>query len=73
MIVERRDPLPKVEDAPNRHWWLLAGLAAVWLAIVFVLLLGLNMRRGLNHDEHQFVASAALIARQDMLPYRDFP
>ena len=31
------------------------------------------MRRGLNHDEHQFVASAALIARQDMLPYRDFP
>lgn len=43
------------------------------LAAVAVLLWGLAMRRGLNHDEHQFVASGALIARNGLLPYRDFP
>lgn len=48
---------------------LLAGFALV----VFVLIFGVNMRRGLNHDEHQFIASAALLARQGLLPYRDFP
>lgn len=51
---------------------LLIGVAAIFLAGVFVLLLGLNMRRGLNHDEHQFVASGALIARHGLLPYVDF-
>lgn len=65
--------MPAVERDRNRRWWLVAGLAAVWLAVALVLLLGLNMRRGLNHDEHQFVASAALLARQNLLPYRDFP
>jgi len=39
---------------------------------LFALLLGLNMRRGLNHDEHQFVAGAALLAREALLPYADF-
>lgn len=43
------------------------------LLVVFVLIFGVNMRRGLNHDEHQFIASAALLARQGLLPYRDFP
>ncbi len=26
-----------------------------------------------DHDEHQFVASAALLARRGLLPYRDYP
>jgi hypothetical protein len=30
------------------------------------------MQRGLNHDEHQFIASGRLIAN-GLLPYRDFP
>lgn len=53
--------------------------ARVWSAVVlalagcFALLLGLNMRRGLNHDEHQFVASAVLMARYGLIPYADFP
>jgi hypothetical protein len=52
----------------------LGGLAALgFLAAALVLLWGVNMRRGLNHDEHQFVTSAALIAREGLLPYRDFP
>lgn len=43
-----------------------------FLLLVLALLLGLNMRRGLNHDEHQFLASGKLVA-QGLLPYRDFP
>ncbi len=49
------------------------GIIALVLALLLVLVWGLNMRRGLNHDEHQFVASGALIARDGLLPYRDFP
>lgn len=51
---------------------LLIVVAAAFLTGIFVLLLGLNMRRGLNHDEHQFVASGALIARHGLFPYVDF-
>jgi hypothetical protein len=42
-------------------------------AIVFPLVLGLGMTRGINHDEHQHVAAGALVAREGLLPYRDFP
>ncbi len=49
----------------------LLAAAAIWL-LLFVLLLGLNMRRGLNHDEHQFVGSAVLMARYGLEPYADF-
>lgn len=56
----------------KRNSLLLVAVATAFLAGVFMLLLGLNMRRGLNHDEHQFVASGALIARHGLLPYIDF-
>ena len=49
----------------------LLAAAAIWL-LLFVLLFGLNMRRGLNHDEHQFVGSAVLMARYGLQPYADF-
>ncbi len=49
----------------------LLAAATIWL-LLFVLLLGLNMRRGLNHDEHQFVGSAVLMARYGLQPYADF-
>ena len=48
----------------------LLGAAVVMAALL--LLVGLAMRRGINHDEHQFVASAALIEREGLLPWRDF-
>ena len=51
----------------------MAAAAAIFLVIVLLILLGVNMRRGLNHDEHQFIASGVLLARQGLLPYRDFP
>src|SRR3982751_2501664 len=36
-------------------------------------LLGLSLFKRLDHDEHQFIASAALLARRGLLPYRDYP
>lgn len=52
------------------------GEIAVFLLIcclVLPLVLDLGMTKGLNHDEHQHVAAGALIAREGLLPYRDFP
>ncbi len=41
--------------------------------LVFAFVLELGMTRGLSHDEHQHVAAGALIARDGLQPYRDFP
>lgn len=53
---------------PFYQWSLLIGFALASLALV----IGLNLWRGINHDEHQFVAAGALIAR-GLHPYTDFP
>ena len=42
-------------------------------AVVFPIVLGLGMTRGVSHDEHQHVAAGALVAREGLLPYQDFP
>src|SRR5829696_8613130 len=62
-----------VQMKTRRSGALVSVAAVIFLGAALVLVWGLNMRRGLNHDEHQFVASAALIARNGLLPYRDFP
>lgn len=49
-----------------------AALAAVAVAS-FLALLNKSMNAPLSHDEHQFIASAELLLRDFMLPYRDFP
>jgi len=54
--------------APLRFLAIVALLAACAL-----LLLALGMHQGLDHDEHQFVASGAVLVRQGLLPYRDYP
>jgi hypothetical protein len=46
---------------------------ALFLIFVLLLVFTLAMTKRLDHDEHQFVASAALLARQGLLPYRDYP
>ncbi len=57
----------------NRQEKFLLTVAVILLfGALFVLLLGVNMRRGLNHDEHQFVAGATLLAHESLLPYADF-
>jgi hypothetical protein len=62
---------PRIIHHP-RPWALIAATGALFAAS-FVLLLALNLHRELNHDEHQFIASAALIARAGLTPYADFP
>lgn len=49
---------------------LLTGLTLV-LTCAFVFFRAMD--RDLNHDEHQFLAPAALFSRAGLLPYRDYP
>lgn len=46
---------------------------ALLMAGFGVLVFGRCMARAFNHDEHQFLAPAALLARDGLIPYRDFP
>ncbi len=48
-------------------------IPALLLALAGALLFARAMDRGLNHDEHQFLAPAALVSRQGLRPYIDFP
>src|SRR5690349_6210883 len=51
-------------------------LRALPVGVLVVILLAIFSRimtLGFDHDEHQFVASGTLLARQGMLPYRDYP
>lgn len=77
MSVSLQTPHPQsVQESDSRPArrtrWLVLLVAALLLAALLALLWGLNMRRGVNHDEHQFIASAAYMARTDDLPYVDF-
>jgi hypothetical protein len=56
----------------RKEKFLLTVSVFFFFSALFALLLGVNMRRGLNHDEHQFVASSTLLARDSLLPYADF-
>lgn len=67
-------PTPASPESGQRTQpWLLALTTGALFVAAFALLLGINLRRELNHDEHQFIASAALIARAGLTPYADFP
>ena len=46
---------------------------ALLLAIVCAGIFFRALDRDLNHDEHQFLAPAALLSREGLLPYRDYP
>jgi hypothetical protein len=50
-----------------------ALVAATAFAVAFLLLLPPALRKGFDHDEHQFVAAGALLAGEGLLPYRDYP
>jgi hypothetical protein len=47
--------------------------ALLALPPILLLLITLVMFKRVDHDEHQFVASGALLARHGLLPYRDYP
>lgn len=59
-------------DAPVRHPFSRYLIIFVLLA-ASVLLFARAMDRDLNHDEHQFLTPGALLTRQHVLPYRDYP
>ena len=63
--------IPAAAPALARSRWLRDFLILTAIALPFVFTLG--MTQGLNHDEHQHIAAGALVAREGLLPYRDFP
>jgi hypothetical protein len=59
---------------PGRIKKFVLALAVFGLfVVVFSLSFSRAIRAGSNHDEHQFIASAELLADQGLLPYRDYP
>jgi 4-amino-4-deoxy-L-arabinose transferase-like glycosyltransferase len=57
-----------VRPATKANW-----MSAAFLIAIVPLIFSFMVTRRLDHDEHQFVASAALLARHAELPYRDYP
>jgi hypothetical protein len=61
-------------DVGRRRPVVLPALATgLFFAVVATLLLGLAVQPDLHRDENQFIASGAVLARQGLLPYRDYP
>jgi 4-amino-4-deoxy-L-arabinose transferase-like glycosyltransferase len=63
----------RVRRAGQFHQFVIVIISCVILVVIASLLLMRSLGRGINHDEHQFVASGALLARHGLLPYRDYP
>src|SRR2546423_4725878 len=49
------------------------GRVLVAALMVFPFVFALSMEKGSSHDEHQHIAAGALLARNSLLPYKDFP
>jgi hypothetical protein len=58
---------------PERSLRQAATVFLIVCALVLPLVLVLGMTKRLGHDEHQHIAAGALLARDGLLPYRDFP
>jgi hypothetical protein len=56
----------------DRRWlrWL---FGIILVAAAGTLLFARTVDRDLNHDEHQFLAPAALLSREGLQPWRDYP
>jgi hypothetical protein len=57
----------------RRSPWFARTAIALLFGFMAAVLISIAMTSGLNHDEHQFVAAGALLARYGLLPYRDYP
>lgn len=57
-------------ERPLAHGPISLLLLGVFAALV---LFARTTDRALNHDEHQFLAPAALLAREGAVPYKDYP
>lgn len=65
--------IPPSPSEPRRAPWLSWLIAASALLAFGFLLFSRAVDQDLNHDEHQFLAPAALLSREALLPWRDFP
>jgi len=45
----------------------------IWFGFMAAVLIGVAMSRAVDHDEHSFIAAGVLLARDGLLPYRDYP
>lgn len=59
------------ESILGKH--LIPVTAFLFLVGMTLFLSSLSLHQEFDHDEHQFVASAVLIANHHLVPYRDFP
>jgi 4-amino-4-deoxy-L-arabinose transferase-like glycosyltransferase len=48
-------------------------VAVLFFAVLFLVLVSTNMQKELSHDEHMYIAAGSLLARDSLLPYRDYP
>lgn len=60
-----------------RRWvasrsWFPVLIGGSWLLLLLVLNFSRIMELNLDHDEHQFVTSGVLLARDGLLPYKDY-
>ena len=61
----------EVESEQHHRWSWIGGLLLA--TALSILLFARTVDRDLNHDEHQFLAPAALLSRDGLLPWRDYP
>ena len=45
---------------------------ALFFCVVAILLVSAAMQKGLDHDENMYVAAGVLLAREGLLPYKDY-
>lgn len=61
-------PAQALTTRPRRKLWF-----GLFFALIVVLLVTASPEKKLDHDEHQFIASAYLLAHNGLLPYLDYP
>lgn len=62
-----------IRDRTTLTVFLKIFVITLFFICVFLLLFASSMQRVLDHDEHQFVASAKLFSDEGLIPYLDYP
>ena len=57
----------------TRHAWIAARPAVLTFPPTMLLMISFLMFKRFDNDEHQFIASGALLSRRGLLPFRDYP
>lgn len=63
-----------LENPPqNRERFAEAGVVALVASVLFAISFSLAVSKGQFLDEHQYIAAGALVARESLFPYKDYP